>query len=557
MSADAPMLASTSELSLEAEAFVAAVGAATDLPAFVRNVRAISNVASNLDARVAQLEQAIMQDVALSAKVLRIANSVTIGATGGASPSVASVKQAIMLLGYDRVQHLSTAASVFEQLDQDAPSVRDLLVESVLAANHSLQLSMSAGYEKPELAYLCALFRRLGEVLVACYRLRPYRSWIQRLHDGGASHDGAEAAHFGFTFEEVGNALARKWGMPVAVVRTMHVSRHVTSSTDLLHAITQCSADIARGLYGAVPSTHEVADLRAHYAPAIGVDIQGMEESLSAALDDAKPTLSTMQVDLDQWLAGHAVAVDAARLLRERSANGVLVANDDNPHASTAGVALTAEDVEGAALASAKVRLAPQANDSAREAKLRETVHALIERRVADSASLDVGAVTSSALRAACDAGYERGVLGINSEDFKLIRGRVGHRPRRYRARTPVRGAPCVLLRPARRGAAAAQRSLRGDVRRRCEALRSRPAHQGSVAESFCAASPRRGGEAHRLPLFRQHDRNGRSLRHRARAHSRIARPTGRCLRTAPLRGRPSRLIACGRYLGVSADTGG
>lgn len=388
-------------LSPEAEAFVAAVGAATDLPAFVRNVRAISTVAGNLDARIAQLEQAIVQDVALSAKVLRIANSVSVGAVGGGAPAVGSVKQAIMLLGYDRVQHLSTAASVFEQIDQDAPSVRDLLVESVLAANHGLQLAVAAGYAKPELAYLCALFRRLGEVLVACYRARQYRSWQQRVAEQGPRPDGAESSHFGFTFEEVGVALARKWSMPPDVVRTMHTCRQPSSTTELLHAITQCSADVARCLYGGAPSTVDVTELRSRYASVIGVDSESLEESMTLAVAESKPTLQSMQVQLDEWVARRDAAQRAAR-----------------PESDPARGAHEAQVREELVVA--------RADDSAAEARLREAVRDLLQASPAGPAAPDVGSVTNSTLSAACDAGFERGVLAISTEDFKLIRGRLG-----------------------------------------------------------------------------------------------------------------------------------
>ncbi|MCA0375659.1 MAG: HDOD domain-containing protein [Gemmatimonadetes bacterium] len=421
------------QLSPEAEAFVNAVGAAASLPAFVRNVRAISTVASNLDARVAQLESAIMQDVALSAKVLRIAKSVT----GSSGEGVDSVKQAIMLLGYDRVQHLSTAASVFEKLEQDAPSTRDLLVESILSANHSLQLAMSAGYEAPELAYLCGLFRRLGEVLVACYRTRPYRTWLDKLQAGAPGTDGAQTKHFGFTFDEVGIALARKWGIPPAVVRTMRPCNELTSDGDVLHMITQSSADIARDQYGAVPSTRDVTELRERMALALGIEAKDVEGAMAVALKESKPTLNTMSVDLDRWLAGHAdamavvkqkQAVRAAKheqRLQARRGAGETISEDellfpvyDDAH--------EAREQEAAETQAMLERLAPSDHDSAHEKKLRDTVRLLVEQKQRDASRLDVGSVTQSALGAACEAGYERGVLGISSEDFKMIRGKLG-----------------------------------------------------------------------------------------------------------------------------------
>ena len=412
-------MSATAELTPEAEAFVKVVGAAADLPAFVRNVRSIGSVAAHRDARVGLLEHAIMQDVALSANVLRIANA---AAGGGQSPgNVGSVKQAIMLLGFDRVQHLSTAASVFEQLEQDAPSVRDLLVESVLAANHSLHLSFAAGYDRPELAYLCGLFRRFGELLVACYRPRPYRAWLQRVQGEGPTVDGAEVTQFGFTFEEIGVALAKRWGMPVAVVRTMRAYRGVSLEGEALHAVTQCSAEIARSLYGAASTSAgantDVNEIRTRFAPLIGIDVATMQECMMAAIDDAKPTLSSMQVDLEVWLRGHADATAVALMQRDR-ADGPTA---DGEHR---GEALTPADASS--LQEAIDRLAPNPHDSTQEARLRDVVRTLVQQREQQQGAFSVGSVTDSTLRAACEAGYERGVLGISTEDFKVIRGRVG-----------------------------------------------------------------------------------------------------------------------------------
>ncbi len=305
------MMAEAPPLSTHSAAFLALVGSTTDLPAFVSNVRAIGTVAGDLDARVCLLEQAIMQDVSLSTKVLRIANSVAAG--GGGNAGVSSVKQAIMLLGFDRVRQLSTAASVFNQIEQTAPSVRDLLVESVLAANHSLQLSLTTGYARPELAYLCGLLHHLGEVLVACYRPREYREWTTALLGGASSAPGAEAAHFTFQFHEVGTALATRWGIPEPVVRTMRPYRGLAGDDERLHTITQCSTQIARCVYGAMPSNTDATTIRALHAPALQLDARAMEACMTAALAAAQPTLSTMHVDLAAWLQAHDDAIAVAR----------------------------------------------------------------------------------------------------------------------------------------------------------------------------------------------------------------------------------------------------
>ncbi|GAB1341959.1 HDOD domain-containing protein [Gemmatimonas sp.] len=399
-------------LSPEAEAFVRSVGAAADLPAFVHNVRAIGQMASNLEAKVEMLEKAIVQDVTLSAKVIKIANALTGGSAGSnGGGQVGSVKQAIMLLGYDRVQHLSSATSVFGKIEQDAPAVRDLLVESVLTANHGLQLSLAVGSARPELAYLCGLFRRLGEVLAACYRPKQFRAWQELAQRGAPPQEGDEAQVFAFTFEEVGVALANKWGMPAAVVQTMRPYRGLGEGDHELHLITQCSAEVSRAQFGAVPAeSDEVLPLlRAAWAKRVGVPIDDLADCLAAALKEAAPTLRTMSVDMETWMQGQHDAHVVARLRRERELHG-----------------LTPVDGEAAALEELREQLEANGSDSEREAKLRESVRKLVALRQDEAASSDVGSVTNASLRAACEAGFERGVLGISTEDFKFVRGRVG-----------------------------------------------------------------------------------------------------------------------------------
>ena len=402
-------------ISPEAEAFVKSVGTAANLPAFVRNVQSIGTVAADLDARVELLERAIMKDISLSAKVLRIANA---SSGGGAQRTVGSVKQAIMMLGFDRVQHLSAAASVFDEAEKKAPALRDLQVQSVLSANLALQLADAAGFEKPELAYLCGMFRRFGEMLVACYRPSPYREWTERVKNDGPFADGAEAKHFGITFEEVGTALAARWGMPKTVVRTMSTYRGVSQELQLLHAITQCSSELVSALDGDPSEGGSPSEIRARFALQIGIDASTMEECVEAMLIEAKPTLTGMQVNLDTWRRAQVEARKATP--RTRAIGG--------PTAPADRGARQPEPAEDAAARGGVDRLAPNEEDTAQESRLRDVVRELAKQRDQGQAagSFTVGSVTDSALRAACEAGYERGVLGINSEDLKLIRGRVG-----------------------------------------------------------------------------------------------------------------------------------
>lgn len=394
----------TPRLSPEAEAFVRSIGSATDLPAFVRNVRAIANVAADLDARVALLEQAITTDVALTSKVLRVASS----ALSGTGAAITSVKQAIMLLGYDRVQHLATASSVFNQIEETAPAIKDLLVLSVLTANQSLGIAVGAGYGRPEMAYLCGLFRNLGEVLVACYRARQYLEWSDARDPASPGADGAEEAFFHFTFEEVGIALARQWGMPSELIGTLRrVPPPDQAPSDRLHHITQLSADLTRLSYCAAPEApraEAVGTLVDSYTEMLGVERKTVLESVLIARSDAAPTLGAMSVTVAGWMAE-----------REERA---------------AAVRLEAQSGELAQAALDQLTMLGEAkgDDSAAEAGLRAAVSALTAQRK-DATAFTIGAATAATLEAARSAGYRRALLALSTEDFKLVRGRMGAGP--------------------------------------------------------------------------------------------------------------------------------
>lgn len=281
-------------VSPEALAFVRAIGAGGDLPAFVKHVRTITQVASDLKVRVQMLEDAIVKDVALTAKVLRIANASLWG--GGAR--VSSVKQAILLLGFDRVQHLSSAASVFDHLQKKAPAVEELLALSVLTANQSIELAAQAGFGKAEVAYLCGLFRNLGEVTVAVHRVSQYGQWLRRCEQSPPPAPGSEQAILGFTFEDVGVALAHQWKLPAEVVNSLRrLDPSLVDASTPLHTITQLSADLTAAVYrDASPGTTRFEQAIKAFAHPLNLSSDTVMEAAQTAWESSKGTIRTMEL---------------------------------------------------------------------------------------------------------------------------------------------------------------------------------------------------------------------------------------------------------------------
>jgi len=371
-----------------AQQFVQGIGGATQLPAFVRNIRSIATVAADLQVRVELLEKEILKDPALTARVLRVASC------AGQGASITSVKQAIIRLGHERVINLSASAAVFDKLERDSAAVHDLLVMSVLTANQGLSLAVRAGHGRPEMAYLCGLFSNLGEIIVACYGTGQYGQWATGRTLADPAPDGSEARHFGFAFEQVAVLLATQWRMPPEVIQSLHrlVPTEEAPRDRLLH-IAQFSADLTRAIYAAPPAetaSPDIESLIELFTGPLAMERKAIDAAISEARSESLPALRQMDVSLEGWRQ--------ARILESEARAEAIVGSGAN---STA------------------------AEESVTEIAVRAVLESAVEqRRTAGAPSFpDTLNATLGAGRA---AGYSRGVLALSNETFSSVRGRMG-----------------------------------------------------------------------------------------------------------------------------------
>ena len=377
-----------------AQRFVESIGNATRLPAFARNIRSIGTLAADLQIRVELLEKEILKDPALTSRVLRVASCVS------QSASIASVKQAIILLGYERVTNLSSSAAVFDRLERNSAAVQDLLVVSVLTANQGLALAVQAGNGRPELAYLCGLFSNLGEVMAACYRSAEYDVWAASRRVTDAAPDGSEAAHFGFAFEHVAVLLATQWSMPPEVIQSLRrLPPPQEAPRDRLLHIAQFGADLTRAIYsmpaGGGPN-RAVETLIELYAGPLAFERKAIDAAISRARSESIPALSQMNITIDGWRRARLRECDARATAFEEEQRG---GADDEVDAETMA-----------------------------EAAVRSLVDTAQEQRRAVGGQTFAEALNAT-LAAGQAAGYSRGVLALSNETFTSVRGRIGSGP--------------------------------------------------------------------------------------------------------------------------------
>jgi HD-like signal output (HDOD) protein len=282
--------------------FLQQLSSRDDFPAFVRNVENINDVVHDPKAKVQLLNDAIGGDVALSLKVLRIANSAIYAAAGR---TVQTVYQAIMLLGFERMKDIAVGAAVFEHLKHRSTDLRELMACSLLTANQALVVCGRTGFARAEVAYLCGIFRNLGELVCACYKPKEYAEFKQMPRgedDPGAT---AERQAFGFRFDELGQAIARQWGLPAAITDAMYrppaIGPARGDGPGTLAAITQLSADLTQSIYRSAPWEQKarLRDAVQKYGYGLGIDEEGALDIARTALEESQGALKSANAGVD------------------------------------------------------------------------------------------------------------------------------------------------------------------------------------------------------------------------------------------------------------------
>ncbi len=65
------------------------------------------------------------------------------------------------------MKDIAVGAAVFEHLNNRSAVLKELMATSVITANQSVKLCVPDGVTQVETAYLCGIFRNLGELVVA------------------------------------------------------------------------------------------------------------------------------------------------------------------------------------------------------------------------------------------------------------------------------------------------------------------------------------------------------------------------------------------------------
>jgi putative nucleotidyltransferase with HDIG domain len=176
----------------------------------------LSELARDPRSSAADFEKLIRPDPALTANLLRFANSAYFGRRCRAE----SVRQAITLLGLKRVSEVAAAAALAPVFPARLPGydldAQGFWLHSVAVAVLSERLAAELGVTRPELTFTAGLLHDVGK-LALCAFVQGERAPILGAVRGGLAFVSAERAVLGLDHGALGMLVAQAWGLPPAV----------------------------------------------------------------------------------------------------------------------------------------------------------------------------------------------------------------------------------------------------------------------------------------------------------------------------------------------------
>lgn len=236
-----------------------------------------------------EIEEVINLDPALTANLLRLANSAAFGSRRG----ITSVRQAVVRLGVGSVLSLAVGASVQSRVDRPVPEYglssgemwRHAVV-SALVAEHARRYCSA---EIPQEAYTAALLHDIGKLIVARFLGTEVRELLRHARERGhLSAVEAESEVVGVHHGEIGGLVAQHWELPESIVHGIQHHHAPEEGPTVVGHVVHLSNALAHRIEATLASDRSAdGPIASATVEALGLDAERLDD----LEDDVRPRI--------------------------------------------------------------------------------------------------------------------------------------------------------------------------------------------------------------------------------------------------------------------------
>ena len=230
-------------MSIKLQHILKRVQALPPLPTSAMRVIALTK---NPATSVKELETVIGQDPALTAGILRQANS----AYYGYARRISSLQEAIVMLGFQVIQGLAMSTAVAPLLKTELMGYgveqEGLWKHSLLTAMAAKRLCQHRKLPYGDIAFTAGLLHDIGKLIISIYVQEVGDYLLKKVTEAKLSYVELEEKVIGYDHARVGGFLARSWNLPDDLVAA--ISFHHSLSDAQNHAELTSVVHVANGL---------------------------------------------------------------------------------------------------------------------------------------------------------------------------------------------------------------------------------------------------------------------------------------------------------------------
>ncbi len=217
-----------------------------DMPALGATVALVHSVTGDELATTDRLAQVILQDPAMTTKVLKLANSAFYNP---ARQLISTISRAIVVLGFDVVAEIAIGIRLVDALL--AGGVRQRVLDEMAASFHAAVQARAIATlrrdKRAEEVFIATLLSRVGEMAFWCFGGQAAQRLDKALQAGDCSPEDAQMAVLGFRLRQLSVGLAREWKLGQLLQSVLEGSSRPTPTEEAIRFGQRIAAEVEKG----------------------------------------------------------------------------------------------------------------------------------------------------------------------------------------------------------------------------------------------------------------------------------------------------------------------
>jgi serine/threonine protein kinase len=309
----------------------------SDFPALSSIITEINKIVSSESDSANKLARVILQDFALTNKMLRLVNTVSYGQFGG---NISTISKAVVIMGFETVRNIAMSLIMLEFMHNKtlAHQLKDEVVASFFSGVLAMQLAVGRNIREAEELMICSMFQNLGHMLVTYYFFEESQE-ISRIIEQRQSEDQAVIKVLGLTYNEIGIGVAKSWNFPKRLLEGMtklpagEPLKRPKSEIELVQVIANMANDLCA--IALTTSHHEKSQalnrVRLRYQQALDISEHKLNAALATGLQELTCRAVTLEINtahnplvrkIQKW-SGLAVITLPKGISKQEVLNGV------------------------------------------------------------------------------------------------------------------------------------------------------------------------------------------------------------------------------------------